>query len=248
MNKIKITKYNASGNTFVIFHTDEKNDYSKLAIDLCKKENVDGLIVVVPHKDFDFEWLFYNNDGSTASMCGNGTRAVAHYAYDNKLATSAVSFLTGAGEINCIVDGDIVETTMTKPEFIKDEFIKENLQWVLIDTGVPHLVTLVDDLEKFDLQVCSNMRYEYNANVNFAKIDNGVLRVRTYERGVENETQACGTGMTACFLRALELGLISSPINVYPTSGELLVLKKDNTGVYFKGQVIKEESKEIECI
>jgi len=240
-----ITKYNASGNTFVIFHTNQRDDYSDLAIKLCKKENVDGLIVLVPHKEYDFEWLFYNNDGSTASMCGNGTRAVAHYAFTNNLAQSTVRFLTGAGEITCIVEDDIVETTMTKPVVLKNTFSEHGFDWIMIDTGVPHLVTIVEDLEKFDLDICSKMRYSHNANVNFVKVEEGTLKVRTYERGVETETQACGTGMTACFLRALELNLITSPTNVYPTSGELLVLKKDENGVYFKGKVIKEESKEI---
>ena len=141
---------------WILVHTEKKEDYHNLAIKLCQKENVDGLIVIVPHKDYDFEWLFYNNDGSTANMCGNGTRAVAHYAFTNKLASSTVRFLTGAGEITCIVEDDIVETTMTKPEFIKSEFIEYGMKWVLIDTGVPHLVTLVDNLEKFDLEICSS--------------------------------------------------------------------------------------------
>lgn len=243
---MKITKYNASGNTFVIFHTNKRDDYSKLAIKLCKDENVDGLIVVVPHMVYDFEWLFYNNDGSTASMCGNGTRAVAHYAFTNQLAGAFVKFLTGAGEINCKVEDDIVETTMPAVKVIKQEFEELGFTWHLVDTGVPHLVTIVDDLEKFDLEICSKMRYEHNANVNFAKVDGDILRVRTYERGVENETQACGTGMTACFLRALSLGLIKNQTDVYPTSGEKLVLKKDEIGLYFKGKVINEYSKEIE--
>jgi diaminopimelate epimerase len=241
-----ITKYNASGNTFVIFHTNVKKDYSSLAIKLCKEEKVDGLIVVIPHPEYDFEWLFYNNDGSTASMCGNGTRAVAHYAYRNKLSGTNVKFLTGAGEINCTVDYDIVETTMTKPKPLKSEFEEFGFKWILMDTGVSHLVTIVDDLNKFDLDICSKMRYTHNSNVNFAKVENGMLKVRTYERGVEGETQACGTGMTACFLRALELDLIISPADVYPTGGEKLVLKKNEMGVYFKGRVIEEETKEID--
>jgi len=240
-----ITKYNASGNTFVIFHTNKRDDYSDLAIKLCKKENVDGLIVVVPHEEYDFEWLFYNNDGSTATMCGNGTRAVAHYAFTNNLARSTVRFLTGAGEITCIVEDDIVETTMTKPVVLKNTFLEHGLEWIMIDTGVPHLVTIVNDLSKFDLEICSKMRYAHNANVNFVKVEDDFLRVRTYERGVEAETQACGTGMTAGFLHALDLKLITSPSNVYPTSGELLILKKDENGVYFKGKVIKEERKDI---
>jgi len=240
-----ITKYNASGNTFVIFHTNIKDDYSKLAIKLCEKEKVDGLIVVVPHNDYDFEWLFYNNDGSTALMCGNGTRAVAHYAYKNKISNSKVKFLTGAGEINCIVENDIIETTMITPKLLKNEFDEMGFSWVIIDTGVPHLVTIVDDINQFDLEICSKMRYKYNANVNFTKVENGTLKVRTYEKGVEAETQACGTGMTACFLRALELSLIETPAKVYPTSNEELILKKDEFGVYFKGKVIEEETKDI---
>ena len=242
---MKYTKYNASGNTFVIFHTNKREDYSKLAIELCKKESVDGLIVVVPHFIFDFEWLFYNNDGSQASMCGNGTRAVAHYALDNQIASNFMKFLTGAGEINCTVDGNIVETTMTKPKEIKKPFEEFGLTWWQVDTGVPHLVTIVDDLEKFDLVICSKMRHKYNANVNFTKVEDGILRVRTYERGVENETQACGTGMVACFLRALSLNLIPKTTKVYPTSGEELTIKKDDDFIYFRGEVIKEGSGEF---
>jgi len=241
-----ITKYDASGNNFVIFHTNEKKDYSSLAIKLCKDEGVDGLIVLVPHIVYDFEWLFYNNDGSTASMCGNGTRAVAHYAFSNKIASSYMKFLTGAGEISCKVDGDIVETTMTKPIELKPPFTEHNLTWWQVDTGVPHLVTIVEDLEKFDLDICSNMRYKYNANVNYCSVKDGVLYVRTYERGVEGETLACGTGMTACFLRALNLNLIPNSVDVYPKSGEKLSLRKDGGSLYFKGKVTKEYTKSVD--
>ncbi len=242
-----ITKYDASGNNFIIFHTVKRKDYSDLAIKLCKQENVDGLIVVVPHFVYDFEWLFYNNDGSTASMCGNGTRAVAHYAYTNKIASSYMKFLTGAGEIGCKVDGDIVETTMTEPKELKEPFFENNLKWWFVDTGVPHLVTIVDDLSNFDLELCSIMRQKYNTNVNFAKVEGKRLIVRTFERGVENETLACGTGMTACFLRALNLGLIENTIEVIPKSGEILILKKDNKNIFFKGKVTKEYIKDVDA-
>ncbi len=239
------TTYNASGNTFVIFHTNKKQDYSQLAITLCKKENVDGLIVVVPHMVYDFQWLFYNNDGSDASMCGNGARAVAHYAHINKIAGNYMKFLTGAGEISCVVDGDIVETSMTKPKIIKQPFEQFDLTWCMVDTGVPHLVTIVDDLDKFDLELCSKMRYEHNANVNFAKIEDDKLYVRTYERGVENETLACGTGMVACFLRAKDLNLISTKANVYPKSGEELTISQVDDALLFKGKVRMGDIKEL---
>lgn len=240
-----ISRYDASGNTFVIFHTNEREDYSQLAIELCKQENTDGLIVVVPHLVYDFEWLFYNNDGSTASMCGNGTRAVAHYAYANQLCGSYLKFLTGAGEITCEVDGDIVKTTMPKPKVIKENFEEEGFTWYLLDTGVPHLVTIVDDLEQFDLKLCASMRYKYNANVNFAKVEDNILKVRTYERGVEDETLACGTGMTAAFLVANRLNLVPNSVHVYPKSGEKLTLSKDLDNLYFQGKVTKEYTKNI---
>jgi diaminopimelate epimerase len=241
MDNLTITKYDASGNTFVIFHTNKRDDYSSLAKELCTKYNVDGLIVVVPHFVYDFEWLFYNSDGSTASMCGNGTRAVAHYAKQNQLVGNFTKFLTGAGTIDCTIEDDIVETTMTKPKVLKEPFKQFDLTWWQVDTGVPHLVTLVDDLDMFDLDICSKMRYEYNANVNYATVKDDKLYVRTYERGVENETLACGTGMTACFLRALELNLISNNIDVYPKSGEKLTLRKESGNIYFKGKVTKGE-------
>jgi len=233
------TTYNASGNTFVIFHTNERKDYTKLAIELCKKENVDGLIVVVPHFVYDFEWLFYNNDGSGAAMCGNGARAVAHYAFNNQLASNYMKFLTQAGEISCQVDGDIVKTTMTKPTVLKEDFDELGFRWWSVDTGVPHIVTIVDNLNDFNLDICSKMRAKYNSNINFAKVENKNLYVRTFERGVEGETLACGTGMVASFLRAYNLKLIDNKADVFPKSNELLTISKENDILFFKGKVQK---------
>ncbi len=242
---MRYSKYDASGNSFVIFHTNERKDYSNLAIELCKKEEVDGLIVMVPHIVYDFEWLFYNNDGSTASMCGNGTRAVALYAFTNQLTGSFMKFLTGAGEINCAVDGDIVETQMTKPFEIKEPFFEVGFLCWIVNTGVPHLVIMTDNLDDFDLELCSKLRTKYNTNVNFAKVEDGKLFVRTFERGVEGETLACGTGMVASFLRAFSLGLIDNICKVYPKSKEELIIRKDDENLYFKGKVKFIEAKEI---
>ena len=242
------TKYDASGNDFVIFHTDEEKDYSKLAIKLCSKEyfDTDGLIVIVPHDTLDFKWLFYNNDGSIASMCGNGTRAVAHYAYSNKLVSNKCTFLTGAGEISCEVNDNIVQTQMTKPISIKKEFIQEDLKCCIIDTGVPHMVIYVDDLDKFDLEQASRFRMQYNANVNYFTVKDSILYVRTFERGVEGETKACGTGMVACFIKALSLDLISPNTTVYPSSNEKINIKKQNDILYFTGAVKQISSKELD--
>lgn len=237
---MKYYKYDASGNTFVIFYSKTREDFSQLAIELCAKNryDTDGLIAIIPHESLDFEWLFYNNDGSTAAMCGNGTRAVALFAYERGYAHETMRFLTGAGEISCTIKEDIVETQMTKPIEIKEPFFEDGYNCWIVDTGVPHVVILTDDLDNFDVEVCRKFRQKYNANVNFAYVDdNQDLYVRTFERGVEGETLACGTGMVASFLRALQLGLIDSVTKVYPKSQEELTIRLQKEIIYFSGRV-----------
>ena len=234
------TKYSASGNDFIIFHTFVEKDFSTLAQELCNRTEgigADGLVALVPSKEADFKWLFYNSDGSDAAMCGNATRAVAHYAYNNGLAASSMKFLTQAGLIESTVKDNVVETQMTDPIVIKEAFEQEGFTWYLIDTGVPHLVTLVDDLAKYDHDLSAKMRYEYNANVNYALVEKGSIKVRTYERGVEAETLACGTGMVACFLRASNLGLVEEKTFVYPKSNEELTISRQDGKIFFKGAV-----------
>ena len=229
-----VSKYSASGNDFVIFHTFKKENRSELAKKLCNRFNgvgADGLIVILPHDEYDFEWQFYNADGSEAEMCGNGSRAAAHYAYTNNLAPAKMKFLTLAGIIEAEVDGDIVESQLTPYKRIGDYG-----EWSLFDTGVPHLVK-IDNLDIFDVNECRELRNKYNANVNVADVKDGKLYVRTYERGVEDETLACGTGMCASFLKAREAGLVGDSVKVYPKSGEELIITIRNNRLYFKGKV-----------
>ncbi|WP_368028867.1 diaminopimelate epimerase [Arcobacter sp. s6] len=237
------TKYSASGNDFIITHSIIEKDYSSDAIKLCNRTEgigADGFVVIIPSTQADFKWLFYNSDGSDAAMCGNATRAVSHYAFTNNLVSSnEMQFLTGAGLIKSCVDGNIVETQLTAPKVIKEEFEEDGFTWYLVDTGVPHLVTIVDDLEVYNHDLCAKMRYKYNTNVNFAKVENGIIKVRTYERGVEGETLACGTGMAACFLRANDLNLVEDSTFVYPKSDEQLTLSRKDGTIYFKGAVKK---------
>ena len=230
-----VSKYSASGNDFVIFHTFKKEDRSELAKKICDRFNgvgADGLIVILPHEKYDFEWQFYNSDGSEAEMCGNGSRAAALYAYKNNLAPKKMKFLTLAGVIEAEVEKDVVESQLT-PHKKLDDFN----EWSLFDTGVPHLVK-IDKLESFDVNECRELRNKHNSNVNVAEVQNGILYVRTYERGVEDETLACGTGMCASFLKAKELGLVGEKVTVIPKSGEKLEISFKNSRLYFKGKVI----------
>ncbi|MBN2870578.1 MAG: diaminopimelate epimerase, partial [Campylobacterales bacterium] len=147
---LQIAKYCASGNDFVIFHAFEKADRSELARTLCDRQNgigADGLIVLVPHETYDFEWEFYNADGSTASMCGNGSRACAHYAHRFGVASASMTFVTGAGVIKANVEGSMVQSDLTPPQILHKEIEEAGMKWWLIDTGVPHLITYDADIE-----------------------------------------------------------------------------------------------------
>jgi diaminopimelate epimerase len=237
---MQIAKYNASGNDFVIFHTFKKGNRSSLAKAMCDRQKgigADGLIVLVPHETYDFEWQFYNSDGSDAAMCGNGSRACAHYAFTNALAPSSMRFLTGAGVIHSHVEGDVVETELTSPITVSAPFSEHGVLWYFYDTGVPHLVCFVDDVALFDKAMARKMRYAYNANVNYVSIQKGCLHVRTYERGVEDETLACGTGMAASFYAAYGEKKVGESVKVYPTSGEELFLRIEQERLFFKGPV-----------
>lgn len=230
-------KYNASGNDFLITHTFQSRNRSELAKRLCHRQHgigADGLVVLIPHESHDFAWEFYNSDGSIASMCGNASRATAHYAFNYGLASSSMQFLTGAGVISASVNGHSVESQLTPPQLLQDFFEDEGFQWILIDTGVPHLVTYDTS---FDKELARRMRHKYNANVNFASLLPSHLDVRTFERGVEDETLACGTGMCAAFYGLYLHHKIGNFTKVLPLSQEELFVRIDTNTLFFKGDV-----------
>ena len=238
-----VTKYSANGNDFIIFHAQNRENRSELAKKLCHRHNgvgADGMVVLIPHRDYDFEWEFYNADGSEAAMCGNASRAVAHYAHEKGISKdNKAIFLTGAGVIRATINGLYVVSDMVKPMIVDKNIEEFGKKWWLIDSGVPHLVTFQDSIDEFDIDEARELRYKYNANVNIASIKDGDLYVRTYERGVEDETLACGTGMVACYVRAHKEELLGDTARVYPKSGDELWLSFED-GVYrFGGQVIK---------
>lgn len=243
---MQLSKYNASGNDFVIFQAIDNSyfnsiDRSNLARKLCDRFSgigADGMIVIKrANSKCDFAWEFYNSDGSEAAMCGNGSRAAALYAYKNQICSNICSFETKAGVIAATIEENSVEVALSEPKKLSEPFSKMGLEWSFYDTGVPHLVSFVDDLEVFDLDVCRAMRAKYNANVNYAKFDGKRLLVRTFERGVENETNACGTGMAASFFTGFERFGLSSSVEVVPKSTEILNLRFDGRTIHFKGKV-----------
>jgi len=238
-----VTKYSANGNDFVMFIAQEKADRSALAKKLCHRQNgvgADGLVVLLPHPEYDFEWEFYNSDGSHADMCGNASRAVAHFAHEKGISKDGIAeFLTGAGVIKATINGVYVVSDMTPPKIIRDDIEEDGEIWWLIDSGVPHLVAVRHEVKDFDIEQMRRLRDKYNANVNICKVDDDTMYVRTYERGVEDETLACGTGMVACFVRNHKEDNIPDMLKVHPKSGDELYVSYEN-GVYrFGGKVTK---------
>jgi diaminopimelate epimerase len=238
-----VTKYSANGNDFILFIAKEKADRSALAKALCHRQNgvgADGLVVLLPHPEYDFEWEFYNSDGSVAEMCGNASRAVAHFAHEKGISTDGkAEFLTGAGVIRATINGLYVVSDMIEPDIISREIEEDGERWWLINTGVPHLVAIRESVESFDIEQARRLRYQYNCNVNICTLKEDALYVRTYERGVEDETLACGTGMVACFVRHHLEGKIDQTMKVHPRSGDELYISYEE-GIYrFGGKVTK---------
>ena len=238
-----VTKYSANGNDFIIFIAQEKEDRSALAQKLCHRQNgvgADGMVVVLPHPEYDFEWEFYNADGSYAAMCGNASRAVAHFAHEKGICKDGkAEFLTGAGVIRATINGVYVVSDMVAPRIIRTDIEEDGENWWLIDSGVPHLVAVRDDIDTFDIAQMRRLREKYNANVNICKVTDDAMYVRTYERGVEDETLACGTGMVACFIRNHKEGRVPDQIRVHPKSGDELYVSYEDEVYRFGGKVTK---------
>ena len=256
MRKIPFYKMSGSGNDFIIIdNRDGKMDGINI-VDFvvktcarCVSVGADGLFLIeAPKKGADFSWQFYNSDGSVAEMCGNGSRCAARFAYLNGIAGEKMSFETLAGVIEAEIKAEPdVKVRMTQPFDYKESYTLdvegEKIEVNSVNTGVPHCVVFTDDVESADLvKFGPALRYhEYYApkgtNVNFCGVDNnGHLRVRTYERGVEGETMACGTGSVACAMFAVSKGLLKSPVTIKTTSGKLLKVYLEGDKVYLEGE------------
>lgn len=238
--KIEFYKMSGSGNDFIIIDNRDLSlnagDLPSFARKVCERKisvGADGLFLIEPSKVADFKWQFFNSDGSVAEMCGNGSRCVARYAYLKGIAPKKMSFETLAGLISAEVNDDVVKVRLTDPSILKPG-IKIDInskEFILdcIDTGVPHAICFVDNMENCAVVEDGRKirRHEYfqprGTNANFVSvIDRHKIRVRTYERGVEDETLACGTGDVAAVLAAAQRGLVESPVDVIVQSGETL--------------------------
>ncbi len=239
---IPFTKMSGTGNDFIIIDHRQpfltEAEIAPFAAKVCKRMfsvGADGLILIEDHPEADFQWQFFNGDGSRAEMCGNGARCAARYAHSKGIAPATMSFMTVAGLIRAEVVGDLVKLEMTPPTDTEQHrpliFGGEERIIQFSNTGVPHAVYFVDSngqtpVKEWGREVRMHAHFQpAGTNVNFAEVTGpSSLKVRTYERGVEDETMACGTGAVAAALIGGLLGHVTSPVAVTSSGGEILTI------------------------
>ena len=249
---IAITKMSGAGNDFIIIDhragfipEPYQPQFAQLVCRHSFSVGADGLILIENSATEDFEWRFYNKDGSVAEMCGNGARCAARFAWRRGIAGRKMRFATLAGVIDAELIGEQehVRIGMTEPFDYRDSMLihlgESEKEVFFVNTGVPHAVVFVDSdntpVEKWGRTLRYHEQFEpAGTNANFVNIiEDGQLLVRTYERGVEAETMACGTGVVAAAIVAARQGLAESPVDVTTSGGEQLVVqfRLEDTGV-----------------
>ncbi|MBN1224592.1 MAG: diaminopimelate epimerase [Candidatus Aminicenantes bacterium] len=240
MNRtLKFTKMSATGNDFILF--DNRNGIfsgkeSPFFRKICQRRysiGADGIILLEASPEADFQYRHFNSDGSLAEMCGNGARAVCYYAVSKKLAPSHIVFEVMGARHEAWVTGTEVKLKLPPPchaqpglGIVSEEHLEEG---GYVEVGVPHLVIFVKKAEDASVleegrRYASHSHFKNRTNVNFVQfLDSAALRVRTYERGVEDETLSCGTGAIASAVISHIVKGVKPPVLVHTTGGDLVV-------------------------
>jgi len=232
---IKFTKYQGTGNDFIMI--DNRPLLAKLSqaeiAHLCHRRmgiGADGLILLQKHPELDFEMVYYNSDGNPSSMCGNGGRCIAAFAAQLGIETPTgiLKFMAVDGEHEAILEQKITNGYQVnlKMQDVKEVVVRDS--YAILNTGSPHFVVRVNDVDGIDIiKQAHSIRYsaqfkEKGINVNFIQQKDRDIKVRTYERGVEDETWSCGTGVVASSI-ASYLFTGNKPAHIHTTGGLLKV-------------------------
>ena len=251
MDSLPFVKMSGAGNDFVVIDNRTLSHAltKEQIVRLCDRHfgiGADGLLAVEPSDDAsaDFRMRYYNADGGEAEMCGNGARCFAQFVRPlRRTETERVRFLTPAGLITGEYTGPGVRINMTAPTEMKlnqrADFGWGEIEYHFMNTGVPHLVLFVPDVERAEI-VAHGRAIRYSSifprgtNVNFVQVvDQANLIVRTYERGVEDETLACGTGVVASALLANRVHGLALPLNLKVRGGDILSVNAKIQGEQF---------------
>lgn len=255
---LQFFKYQGTGNDFVVIDNRQElfsKNNTKLIAKLCDRRfgiGADGLILLENDAESDFKMVYFNSDASQ-SMCGNGGRCAVAFAKYMGIIASETTFNAIDGLHFASIEGDIVNLKMNN---VKE--VKEKPLYSFLDTGSPHHVQLVENLNDLNVQIeGAKLRYglygESGSNINFVKqSDKDTFDVRTYERGVEDETLSCGTGVTAVALAMHKQGKTeSNSININTQGGVLTINFVQQNGsytdIFLKGPAKQVYKGEIEC-
>lgn len=233
---LSFDKYSACGNDFILVdnHVSNHSFSQHTIMRLCHRQQgigADGLILLERSQKADFRMRIFNADGSEAEMCGNGVRCLARFIQSTGVNKDSFCIETMYQMVSIQVKQDLVSVKMPSPTDVESVSLKignNEIALHYLDTGVPHAVWFVDDLEdenKFALapQIRRHPLFPKGANVDLATIRSPAdIAVRTYERGVEQETLACGTGAVAVAVAAAQKYQLKSPINIHTRSGEAI--------------------------
>ncbi len=229
-------KYQGTGNDFIII--DDRNEQFNLSKEaiahLCQRRfgiGADGLMLLQLAPDFDFKMVYYNADGTLGTMCGNGGRCLVRFAADLDIVKEKANFIAVDGPHTALVSADKISLQM-----MDVPAIDQHADDYFTNTGSPHFVRFVKQVQFYDVKsVGASIRYSeayqpiQGTNANFVeKLDSQTIFVRTYERGVEDETYSCGTGVTAAALVAHVFQGMNSPVQIKTLGGELAVSFQGN--------------------
>lgn len=250
-------KISGSGNDFIVVDNrdGQKRPSPSYIKKLCAPKigiGADGLILLENcDKDCDFKMVYFNNDGKEAEMCGNGGRSIVLFAYLMKIVKKRkILFCSKNGRHQAeIKKGNVVKLQLSSPHSLKENInVKTGygiFKGSFINTGVPHFVIEVDDIENLDVKnIGREIRFlkvfkNEGTNVNFVKREKNFIKIRTYERGVEDETLSCGTGSVASAIIISLKYKVPSPVKILAKSGEFLTIYFDEnySKVFLEGKV-----------
>ena len=246
--QLSFAKYHGAGNDFVIF--DDRNlkfplEDQKFIEHLCEHRlgvGADGVILLQPSEKADFRMRIFNADGKEAAQCGNGLRCLVDFIKQMGHPSQTLSIETQERIVPCSWNNNQISVDLGAYIWAHDNFPIDSFSLQLVDTGVPHAVAFVKDLALQDFtSIASKIRYHeafapQGANVNFAQMKSGKIYTRTYERGVEEETLACGTGAAAVAVAAMKKYQLKNPICIVPASREELFVEVTPKKVLLKGR------------
>ncbi|MFQ5706189.1 MAG: diaminopimelate epimerase [bacterium] len=254
--KIPFVKISATGNDFILFDNREKmftgaeGDFFRK---ICQRRSwvgADGVLLIENSQDFDFQMRYFNSDGRESEMCGNGARGAAYFALQQGIVPGPkMSFTVSSNRYEATVQENRVRLKMPPPRdirknlgIVEESFLREG---GFVNTGVPHFVLFTDDLESLEI-LTPAQKYRYHpifqpkgTNVDFVQVvDRSRINVRTYERGVEGETLACGTGCVAAAVVASLRKLTGLPVEVVTRGGVLKVYGDSaEASLFLEGEV-----------